>query len=205
MPIGLGKGIEMFGFERLLRNLHTWLGVMILPWVIIAGVTGLYMNHSSLILSVFPVGDTEELLLGAPALPQTEDSAAEIVQAMYPNTRFDDMGGGRQNGRNGYVFVADDFEVVVDQDTGYFAVKYRYFMHLYSPTGHRVASRPYWNKILSRLHRDGWVGGALGSWPADIVAAALVIFGSTGLYLFTAPRLRRANNRRARLRAQMRG
>ena len=195
----------MFGFERLLRNLHTWLGVMILPWVIIAGVTGLYMNHSSLILSVFPVGNTEELLLGAPALPQTEDSAAEIVQAMYPNTRFDEMGSGRQNGRTGYVFVADDFEAVVDQDTGYVSVKYRYFMQLYNRTGHRVASRPYWSKILSRLHRDGWVGGALGSWPADIVAAALVIFGSTGLYLFIAPRLRRAKNRRARLRAQMRG
>jgi hypothetical protein len=33
----------------------------------------------------------------------------------------------------------------------------------------------------------------------------LVIFGSTGLYLFIAPRLRREKNRRARLRAQMRG
>jgi hypothetical protein len=195
----------MFGFERLLRNLHTWLGVMILPWVIIAGVTGLYMNHSSLILSVFPVGDTEEPLLRAPDLPQTEDSAAKIVQAMYPNTRFDDMGGRSQNGRKGYVFAATDFEAVVDQATGYVAVKSRYFKHLYTPTGQRVASRPYWSKILSRLHQDGWVGGALGSWPADIVAAALVIFGSSGLYLFTAPRLRRAKNRRARLRAQNAG
>ena len=192
----------MFGFERLLRSLHTWLGVMILPWVIIAGVTGLYMNHSTLILSVFPVGDTDAAVLRAPALPQTEESAAEIVKAMYPNTRFDDMGGSKQNGRQGYKFIADKFEAVVDQQTGYVAVKSRYFLHLYSPTGQRVASKPYWSKILSRLHQDGWVGGALGSWPADIVAAALVIFGSTGLYLFTAPRLRRAKNRRARRQAQ---
>jgi hypothetical protein len=193
----------MFGFERLLRNVHTWLGVMILPWVIIAGVTGLYMNHSSLILSVFPVGDIDAPLLRAPSLPQTEESAAEIVKALYPDARFDDMGGGRQNGRDGYVFAANDFEAMVDQATGYVYVKSRYFMHLYSPSGHRVASKPYWSKLLSRLHRDGWVGGALGSWPADIVAAALVIFGSSGLYLFTAPRLRRAKNRRARLRAQV--
>ena len=192
----------MFGFERLLRSLHTWLGVMMLPWVIIAGVTGLYMNHSTLILLVFPVGDTDAAVLRAPALPQTEASAAEIVKALYPNTRFDDMGGSKQNVRQGYRFIADKIEAVVDQQTGYVSVKSRYFLHLYSPTGQRVASKPYWSKILSRLHQDGWVGGALGSWPADIVAAALVIFGSTGLYLFTAPRLRRAKNRRARRQAQ---
>lgn len=195
----------MFAIERLLRSLHTWLGVMILPWVIIAGVTGLYMNHSALILSVFPVGDIDGPVLRAPALPQTEGSAAEIVKALYPDTRFDDMGGGKQNGRKVFVFADKDFEAMVDQATGYVYVKSRYFMHLYSPSGHRLATKPYWSKILSRLHQDGWVGGALGSWPADIVAGALVVFGSTGLYLFTAPRLRRAKNRRARLRAQSAG
>jgi hypothetical protein len=192
----------MFAIERLLRSLHTWLGVMILPWVIIAGVTGLYMNHSALVLSVFPVGDIKAPVLRARALPQTEGSAAEIVKALYPDTRFDDMGGGNQNGRKGFVFAADNFEAMVDQETGYVYVKSRYFMSLYSPAGHRVAIKPSWSKILSRLHQDGWVGGAFGSWPADIVAAALMIFGSSGLYLFTAPRLRRAKNRRARLRAQ---
>ncbi len=195
----------MFGFERLMRSLHTWLGVMILPWVIIAGVTGLYMNHSSLILSIFPASDVSGPILRAPAAPQTEDTAAQIVQALYPDTAFDPMGGTKQNGRKGYVFAAKDLEAMVDQDTGYVYVKSRYFLSLYSNTGDRIATKPYWSKILSRLHRDGWVGGALGSWPADIVAAALVIFGSTGLYLFTAPRLRRAKNRRARLRAQIGG
>jgi len=102
----------MFAIERLLRSLHTWPGVMILPWVIIAGVTGLYMNHSALILSVFPVGDIDGPVLRAPALPQTEASAAEIVKAMYPSTHFDDMGGSKQNGRQGYKFIADKFEAV---------------------------------------------------------------------------------------------
>ncbi|MBL9048118.1 MAG: hypothetical protein JNK34_12550, partial [Tabrizicola sp.] len=35
-------------FERLVRTLHSWLGLLILPWVILAGFTGLYMNHEDL-------------------------------------------------------------------------------------------------------------------------------------------------------------
>lgn len=195
----------MFGFERLLRHLHTWLGVMILPWVIIAGVTGLYMNHSSLILSVFPVGSLDSRLAAAPALPQTDASAAKIVQTLFPDAPLKAKGSGLQNDRPSFVFRAPSFDAVVDQATGYVTVKHRYSYELLSPTGQSMAHKPNWKKILARLHRDGWLGGALGSWPADIVAATLVIFGSSGLYLFTAPRLRRAKNRRDRLRMQRQG
>ena len=41
-------------FERFLRSLHAWLGICILPWVVVAGFTGFYMNHGKLILSLLP-------------------------------------------------------------------------------------------------------------------------------------------------------
>ena len=37
---------QSFNTERTLRTVHRWLGVMILPWVIAIGFTGLYLNHS---------------------------------------------------------------------------------------------------------------------------------------------------------------
>ena len=31
---------------RGLRTVHTWLGVLVVPWIIIIGATGFYLNHS---------------------------------------------------------------------------------------------------------------------------------------------------------------
>ncbi|HSF63817.1 MAG TPA: PepSY domain-containing protein, partial [Paracoccaceae bacterium] len=34
---------------RFLKTLHGWLGVLVLPWVLIIGLTGLYLNHERLV------------------------------------------------------------------------------------------------------------------------------------------------------------
>ncbi|MFN3280590.1 MAG: hypothetical protein ACK40I_02810 [Tabrizicola sp.] len=35
---------------RLLKTVHGWLGVIVLPWVIVIGLTGLFLNHEKLVM-----------------------------------------------------------------------------------------------------------------------------------------------------------
>lgn len=185
-------------FERLLRSLHSWLGVLILPWVIIAGLTGFYMNHETLVLSVLPDGDVGKTAFAEAGTPQDKTSARALAERL-----FGPVAGGKNKtfeGRPAFAFKAGDGnEVLVDLETGHLWLAGRYVVTLYSPDGTVLAHDLRRGRILTSLHERGWVGGALGTWMADITAGALVLFGLSGLYLFFAPRLRRWKNRRARL------
>lgn len=193
-----GARVRDMPIERLLRTLHSWLGLFILPWVIIAGLTGLYMNHGQLILSIFPDGDisADQFLPGG--TKQTEETARVLAEGL-----FGTLGEARfkkYEGRKVVAFKdAEDGLVLVDMETGHIWTDDRYFVTLYAPTGEVLATDRHWGKTLNSLHRRGWIGSALGTWLADITASALMVFGATGLFLFVAPRLRRWKNRRARL------
>lgn len=184
--------------ERLLRTVHSWLGVLILPWIIMAGLTGLYMNHESLVLSVFPDGDVSASQFGPGGTTKTETSARVLAEGMFGalgSARFKDY-----EGRRVVAFKdATGGSVMVDLATGHVWADDRYFVTLYAPTGEVLASDRHWGRTLLSLHRRGWVGTGLGTWLADITASALMVFGASGLFLFAAPRLRRWKNRRARL------
>lgn len=184
--------------ERLLRTLHAWLGVLILPWIVLAGLTGLYMNHERLVLSIFPEGDVSAVQFVSEGQVQTEASARDLAEGL-----FGSLGPARTKrfeGRQAYAFAGPDAgEVLVDRQTGHLWFASRYAVTLYSPKGEKLAQDLRLGRILSSLHGRGWVGRSLGTWPADITAAALMLFGLSGLVLFFAPRLRRRKNRRARL------
>ena len=64
-----------------------------------------------------------------------------------------------------------------------------------------VAAGGAYEVLHKRLHEQGWLTRTFGTWLADITAAAMVVFGLSGIVLFLVPRLRRRQNRR-RMRAQ---
>lgn len=188
-------------FERLVKTIHSWLGVLILPWVVAIGFTGLYMNHSDLILSVFPTEhyDTGGFDASPLARLQDEDSAVAFAATLAPGADIvlDDEEDWFRD-RHVYTFDAGAFDVVVDRATGFGWTNSRYVTRTYAPDGERLHTRIRWSRVLSSIHERGWVGTALGTWLADITAGALVIFGLSGLVLFVMPRLRRMKNRRAK-------
>lgn len=187
--------------ERLLKTVHSWLGVMILPWIVIAGLTGLYMNHSSLVLALMPAPPimADDLDGQAGAVPQTEASAALIAGAALPDHQLTPDRDRSYRNRDVFTFDGDGVSVIVDARTGYSWIKSRYSIALYAPDGTYQQTEYRWGRIFTSLHERGWIGSTLGTWLADITAGALAVFGMTGLYLFVAPRLRRFKNRRARL------
>ena len=188
-------------FERLVKTIHSWLGVLILPWVVAIGFTGLFMNHDDLILSFFPTAhyDTGGFEASPLARAQDEASAEAFAATLAPRAElFLDDEEDSFRDRHVYTFDAGDFDVIVDRATGFGWTNSRYVTRTYAPDGERLHTRIRWSRVLASIHERGWVGTALGTWLADITAGALVVFGLSGLVLFVMPRLRRMKNRRVK-------
>lgn len=187
-------------FERLVKTIHSWLGVMILPWVAAIGFTGLYMNHDDLILSLFPTAhyDTAQFSTAPGIAPQNEASARLMAASLVPDADLTLTDDTDYRDRAVFTFDAGSSDVIIDAETGHAWINSRYLTRTYAPDGTRLHTRVRWSRVLSSIHTRGWVGTSLGTWLADITAGALVIFGLSGLVLFTMPRLRRRKNRRAK-------
>jgi uncharacterized iron-regulated membrane protein len=198
---GVAKRWIGMSFERFLKSVHSWLGVMILPWVVAAGFTGLYMNHDDLILSLFPVSahyDTALIDASPLARAVDEDDAARIAALVAPGVVLRLTSQDSFRDRFVFTFDAGTHDVIVDEDTGFVWTDSRYATRTYQPDGTWLHTRIRWGRVLSSIHERGWVGTGLGTWLADIAAGALVVFGLSGLVLFAAPRARRAKNRRVK-------
>jgi uncharacterized iron-regulated membrane protein len=191
--------VEM-SFERFVRTLHAWMGVLILPWVVLAGFTGLYMNHADLMNRLLPAAEFEVASFAAApgAGVQDQASALALVKAAVPGEAVIQKADDSFLDRPVFVFVAGQTEVMVDKSTGNYWLQSRYDRSLHAPDGSLVQREIRWNRVMDSLHSAGWLGRGLGTWPADIAATALMIFGVSGLFLFLAPRLRRLRNRRVK-------
>lgn len=185
---------------RLLKTLHGWLGVIVLPWVIIIGLTGLFLNHERLVMGWLEGEGYDEAQFDVwpGAMPVTLDDAKALALRLYPDTDFS-LGDDRTyHGREAAIFEADGTQVIVALQSGHYWVKTDTSRVTHAPDGTVLETRTYWEGIFKRLHVRGWLTSAFGTWLADITAAAMVVFGLSGIVLFLVPRLRRRQNRRNR-------
>lgn len=185
---------------RLLKTLHGWLGVIVLPWVIIIGLTGLFLNHERLVMGWLEGEGYDEAQFDVwpGAMPVTLDDAKALALRLYPDTDFS-LGDDRTyHGREAAIFEAGGTQVIVALQSGHYWVKTDTSRVTHAPDGTVLETRTYWESIFKRLHVRGWLTSAFGTWLADITAAAMVVFGLSGIVLFLVPRLRRRQNRRNR-------
>ena len=183
---------------RLLKTVHGWLGVIVLPWVIVIGLTGLFLNHERLVMGWLESDGYDEAGFdawpGAKALTLAE--AEGRAAAAVPGRTLTPLDDKTYHGRPAAVFEAQGTQVIVALGTGHYWVKTDYSRTTHAPDGTVLERKIYWESILKRLHERGWLSSALGTWLADITAAAMVVFGLSGIVLFLVPRLRRRQNRR---------
>ena len=198
--------LQRLNVERRLRTIHSWLGVAILPWIVLAGLTGFYLNHPKAVsfLTSTAGAPTPEVSVPAGSAMPVEDALDAMGRglALYPEETVSFKKTDKFNGRDVYVVEVGPRDLYVDSETGFIWDRGRYETVYVSPEGDRLDRNLRWSRILRSLHERGWVGTALGRWLADITAISLMVFGLSGIYLFVAPRLRRRRNRRARLKAQ---
>jgi|TARA_B110000503_G_scaffold121838_1_gene185819 hypothetical protein len=189
-----------FSPERLFKTLHGWLGVIILPWIILIGFTGLYLNHFELVNRALTAPSYNEAEFDSSPLARQRElvDAIDLSKTLWPE----------QDPRVAELIIYHDREawrilvgprtLIVDAATGHYWVKTRFRRQTYGPDGAQLHSKIYWGSLFKTFHENGWFNGDFGTWLADITAAAMVLFGLSGVYLFTAPRLRRRKNRRLR-------
>ena len=178
---------------RTLRVVHTWLGIIVVPWIIIIGATGFYLNHSRSILALLEATPYDEASFAdwPGARPVSRAEAQATAENIWPDELIERLEDGAYHNMPAYIFRKPGGQIIVTKATGHYFVKTRKTRTTYAPDGTRLHRRIYWGNIFGQLHTDGWLGGALGSWLADITSLAMIVFGLTGAALWWLPRARR--------------
>lgn len=191
---------QSFSFMRLLRTLHGWLGIFVLPWIIMIGLTGIYLNHSRTIFKHLPNQKYDERQFDAWPNPVPIDRAAakSIAASVWPDATFRLSGATTYHNRAAIGWKSDQGRVIVDVKTGHYWVKTRFFRRTYDPDGRLLNSKFYWGAVFKSIHTAGWIDRTFGTWLADITAGAMVVFGCSGMFLFLVPRFRRRRNKSGR-------
>ncbi len=191
---------KSFSLLRLFRSLHGWLGFFVMPWIVVIGLTGIYLNHSKLIYSYLPDSSYDEARFDdwPNPIPLSEADAKAVAVGVWPNDNFRLKSEDRYHDRDVYIFKSDSGRVIITEATGHYWVKTRLKRKTYDPDGRLLDSKIYWGTLFKSLHTAGWVSRTFGTWLADITAGAMVLFGVTGIVLFLSPRLRKRKNKRAK-------
>jgi len=173
---------------RVLKTVHGWLGILVLPWVLLMGLTGLYLNHSDLVYKFLPAPSYDEAQFDKwPArAPLNEAAARAVAGAAFPGEKLILLSGKTYHGRDVIQFEAETGRAIIATKTGHYWIKTRYKRRTYDPRGRLLDSKVYWDSLFKSLHARGWTTGWLGTTFADITATALVIFGISGIFLFLA-------------------
>jgi hypothetical protein len=185
---------------RILKTLHGWLGILMLPWFVIIGLTGLYLNHSALVLSYLPSGTYDEKQFDAWAnpVPVNLETARAIAASVWPAETFARGSQTIYHNRRVDVFEGESGRVIVAISTGHYWVKTQFFRKTYDPNGRLLDVKFYWGHAFLLLHSTGWVNSDLGTWLADMVAGAMIFFGLSGILIYWLPRKKQRKNRRVK-------
>jgi hypothetical protein len=160
-----------------IRRLHLYLGLFLLPWVIVFGVSSLPLNHTSLQRPVtWTPRATMALQLEVPPDADLRAVGRQILEA---------SGLGGEGGFN--VSRPNPRQVVVNRPRflGFTRVTYRLDQQQLTVEDRSTA----WPQFLSAMHtRAGFYLGSFGNivWAVmvDVLCAGLLIWIATGLYMW---------------------
>ena len=187
----------MLALSQKLRALHRWMGLILFPWVIIYGLTGLYMNHGDLILSLFPRDHIEQALIDdQPGLRGDAEQAKDWLRQQPFAPISKSLKDGVYYGHPAwFIALKDNSEIVAFKNSAQYVVRAAYRRTLYAGDGSLLDSKLYWGRILSEFHKRGLVASPFGSFLADAFSIILISFGVSGLAVWGLPKLNRAFNR----------
>ena len=178
---------------KILRISHAWLAILVLPWILLIGLTGFYMNHSRAIINfITPAGYDESLFSTWPSgVEITRESALVLAETIWPNEEVTKFASKPYHKRPSYIMDLPSGRVIVSRATGHYYVKYGFTRDTYAPDGTLLNSKRYWGLIFKTLHARGWLSSRFGTWIADITSLSLVFFSLTGLFLWWMPRAKK--------------
>ena len=180
-----------------LRKIHSYLGLLILPWIIAFGFTGFYLNHSELILSALPLNtyeDNDQAYMDLEE-PLTLEQSANIARGYWPESKMLSVERISYHEQSAIEFKRENGSIIVVPKTGVYYVKSAISNKMFTPDGMLQHRKIYWNYIFGIFHRTGWLDWRIGTILADITAIALITFGISGLLIWYLPRHKRVMRR----------
>ena len=180
-------------FFRAIRTLHSWMGFLILPWIVLYGFTGFYLNHAKtidayLVSSTF---DESQFVIKQEEEWLSVEEAREKSDLFWPDEKIINAKAVQYHGFVAIRFDKPSGSIIVAVKTGHFYKKTRLYRYTFDPSGALVDRKFYWSFLFKYFHEVGWIDNSYGIWFADVTAIALVIFGVSGLFLFIFPRQRK--------------
>ncbi len=178
---------------KTLRTSHAWLAIVVLPWILMIGLTGFYMNHSKAIINfITPAGYDESLFATWPnPVEVTRDAALGLAETIWPGEEVTKFVTKPYHDRPSYIMDLPSGQVIVSRATGHYFVKYGFTRETHAPDGTLLHSKKYWGSIFKTLHARGWLSNRFGTWIADITSFSLVFFSLSGLFLWWMPRAKK--------------
>jgi len=179
------------------RTFHGWLGAFVMPWVVVIGMTGLYLNHSRMFAPLLAQSEFNEAgldRLKAPA-PITRAAARRLGETLWSDQPIKKIWQRNYHGRPSFFVHKARGNIIVAIPTGHYYLRTRYRRRTYTSGGELLDTKIYWGRAFKDIHVTGWMGGALGTWLADAVAIAMMLFGFTGIFMWSAPKIRRLRRR----------
>jgi hypothetical protein len=180
-------------FLRVCRTTHSWLGALVMPWVLIIGATGLFLNHSQLVLRLLRQTDwSDSEPIGLPEVTVTDELAHRIAGLVWPDQLVLESGFIKYQGQKAYALKKDSGLIIFPRaQSNHYIVKTNLTENVYAMDGKLIHRQYDLKRIFKSLHERGWVGSRFGTWLADMVAAAMVFFGISGLIMWSVPKARK--------------
>jgi hypothetical protein len=183
-------------FLRVCRTIHSWLGALVMPWVLIIGFTGFYLNHTQLVLGAMGYTElSENDRAGAADFTVTQELAQQVAASVWPDELVLESGFMSYRGGKALALKKDSGMIIIPgPQTSHYFVTTAYTEKTFTMDGKLVHQQYNLKSLLKSLHERGWIGTRLGSWLADIVACAMVFFSLSGLIMWSVPRIRKVRS-----------
>lgn len=183
----------MISFLSVCRKIHSWLGFFLMPWILVIGMTGLYLNHSKPILRA--LGHTEfsrSVVENLPVQEIDQARANQIVASIWPDQAVLEAGPMKYRGVQMLAFKKDPgFIIFPGPRLSFYFVVTWLSERTYAVDGTLVHHQYNLKRIFKSLHERGWASSRFGTWFADTVAVAMVFFGLSGFIMWSVPKVRR--------------
>jgi hypothetical protein len=179
-----------------LRTAHAWVGVSALTLFVLVALTGVYLNHTGLFrLEDAPVEQGVLLTTATPAsaVPISPAQALEVARGEWGDVPLQFVQLRQEGDRLVYKVRrrGRSDEVTVDASSGrLLAVRGTLQETRFTDDGSARDTRIPWSRVFYDLH-TGRLLGEGGKLIIDAGALALLLLGTSGVYLFVVPRWRK--------------
>ena len=106
---------------RFLRTIHGWIGVLVIPWVLLYGLTGFYLNHERDMAFLF--GSDEVDLLwreDQPGRLSDEAAARAWFAQVFPGLQVEKVTGEDYHGKPAFQIATGSLLVIAPKNSSFF-------------------------------------------------------------------------------------